>query len=186
MSLSSADRMTLLSIARTSLRHQLGLGPLPILPDSGALSEPRGAFVTLRSRGALRGCIGSFTPTGSLAQTVAAMAVSAARDDPRFEPVLPEEEPDLVCNVSVLEPCRPLPDPSAVEIGRHGLLVKSGWHRGALLPVVAAEQGWDVFTFLKHACLKAGLPPEAWKDSHTTVEYFAAEEFGEERSPPKH
>jgi uncharacterized protein len=185
MSLSSADRMALLRIARDSLRHHLGLGPPPTLPGSGPLCELRGAFVTLRSRGTLRGCIGSFTPTGTLAQTVAAMAVSAARDDPRFEPVRPEEEPDLVCHVSALEPCRPMSDPSMVEIGRHGLLVKSGWHRGALLPVVAAEQGWDVETFLKHACLKASLPPDAWRNPGTTVEIFGAEEFGEPRQSPE-
>ncbi len=178
MTLSTTDGAALLGIARASLRHHLGLGPLPELPDWGPLAEPRGAFVTLRRGGELRGCIGSFKPLGTLARTVAAMAVSAGREDPRFEPVPPEEEPELDYHVSALAPCEPMRDPSSIEIGRHGLLVKNGWHRGALLPVVAAERGWDAATFLKHACLKAGLAPDAWRDSSTAVEIFVAEEFG--------
>jgi AMMECR1 domain-containing protein len=57
--------------------------------------------------------------------------------------------------------------------------VRRDWHRGVLLPVVAVEHGWDVQTFLKHACLKAGLPPQAWREPGTTVEVFDAEEFGD-------
>ncbi len=178
MTLSAADRAVLLGIARTALRHHLGLGPPPELPDSGPLAERRGAFVTLHRGDELRGCIGSFRPLGALAHTVAAMAVSAAKEDPRFEPVRPEEEPELDYHVSALGPCEPMDHPSSIEIGRHGLLVRSGWQRGALLPRVAAERGWDAATFLKHACLKAGLPPDAWRDPDTVVEIFVAEEFG--------
>jgi AmmeMemoRadiSam system protein A len=178
MSLSDGDGAALLGIARASLRHELGLGPRSELPDSGPLAEPRGAFVTLRRGGELRGCIGSFKPLGTLARTVAAMAVSAAKEDPRFEPVRPEEEPELDYHVSALSPCEPMRHPSSIEIGRHGLLVRSGWHRGALLPTVAVERSWDAATFLKHACLKAGLPPDAWRDPSTIVEIFVAEEFG--------
>ncbi len=178
MSLSAADRAALLGIARTSVRHHLGLGPPPQLPDSGPPAEPRGAFVTLRCGGELRGCIGSFKPIGNLARTVAAMSVSAASEDPRFHPVRPEEEPELDYHVSALEPCQPMRDLSEIEIGRHGLLVTNGWHRGALLPVVAVERSWDAETFLEHACLKAALPPDAWRDPETVVQIFAAEEFG--------
>ncbi len=179
MSLSAADRAALLGIARASVRHHLGLGPPPQLPDSGPLAEPRGAFVTLRRGTELRGCIGSFKPLGTLARTVAAMSVSAASEDPRFPLVRAEEEPDLDYHVSALEPCQPMRDPAEIEIGRHGLLVTSGLHRGALLPAVAAERGWDSETFLEHTCLKAGLRPDAWREPQTVVQLFAAEEFGD-------
>jgi uncharacterized protein len=178
-SLSDAERGALLGIARASVRHHLGLGPLPELPASGPLCVARGAFVTLRLGGALRGCIGSFQPLVTLARTVAAMAVSAASEDPRFPTVRAAEADDLRYRVSALEPCRPMREPSEIEIGRHGLLVRKGWHRGTLLPVVAVERAWDAATFLKHACLKAGLSPDAWRDPEAQVEIFGAEEFGD-------
>ena len=179
-SLAPADRTALLAIARAAVRNHLGLGPGPEIPADGALAAERGAFVTLHLGGDLRGCIGSFRPLGSLARTVAAMAVSASSEDPRFPPVRAAEVEALTFQVAVLEPCRPMRDLSDFRVGRDGFLVKSGFHRGALLPVVAVERGWDAATFLKHACLKAGLPPDAWRDSATTVEIFSAEEFGDE------
>lgn len=179
--LSPAERAALLGIARGAVRHHLGLGPAPDLPSAGPLAVPRGAFVTLRVDGALRGCIGSFQPKGTLASTVASVAVSAASEDPRFPPVRTEEVDELGYQVSALGECTPMRDPSQLQVGRHGLLVKKGWHRGALLPVVAVERGWDAPTFLRHACLKAGLSPDAWRDPEATVELFGAEEFGDGR-----
>jgi hypothetical protein len=177
--LSAAERAALLGIARAALRHHLGLGPPSVVPESGALAAPRGAFVTYYQGGQLRGCIGRFDPDGTLARTVAAMAVAAATEDPRFPPVRPAEVDDLSVRISALEARRPLRDVSELRVGEHGLLVKRGWHRGALLPVVAVERGWDPETFLKHACLKASLPPDAWRDPETVIEVFGAEEFGD-------
>jgi len=177
--LSRIERAALLGVARAAIRHRLGLGAAPEIPEAGALGERRGAFVTLHRGGELRGCIGRFDPESSLARTVAEMAVAAAFEDPRFPPLLPEEIADLDLHVSALGPRRPLPDPSLLRVGEHGLAVRKGWHRGVLLPVVAVEHGWDAPTFLKHACLKAGLPPDAWLDPATTLEVFDAEEFGE-------
>jgi AmmeMemoRadiSam system protein A len=181
--LSPIDRAALLGIARGSVLAHLGLAPAPPLPESGPLAEPRGAFVTLHVAGDLRGCIGSFRPLGSLAATVAKVAVSAASEDPRFLPLRADEIARLEVAVSALEPPRRLPDPRAVEVGRHGLVVKRGWQRGALLPKVAVEQGWDAETFLRHTCLKAGLPPTAWQEPGCEVEAFEADEFGEEPRP---
>jgi AmmeMemoRadiSam system protein A len=181
--LAAADRAALLGIARGAVLAHLGLAPAPPVPDHGPLAEPRGAFVTLHVAGDLRGCIGSFRPLSSLAATVAKMAVAAASEDPRFRPLRPEEIADLEVAVSALEPPRRLPDPRAVEVGRHGLVVKRGWNRGALLPKVAVEHGWDAEAFLRHTCLKAGLPPTAWQEPDCEVEAFEADEFGEEPRP---
>ncbi len=179
IALSLAERAALLGIARAAVRHHLGLGPRPALPAEGALASERGAFVTLTAGEALRGCIGSFAPHGTLARTVADVAVSAASADPRFTPVRAEELDELRYRISALWPCEPMRDVAHVRIGSHGLLVKSGLRRGALLPGVALENGWDAPTFLKHTCLKAGLGPDAWRDPATTVEVFSAEEFGD-------
>ncbi len=177
--LSATERAALLGIARGAILAHLGVAPGPPLPASGALGEPRGAFVTLYVEGELRGCIGTFRPQGSLASTVARMAVAAASDDPRFAPLGAGEVAGLGVAISVLGPTRPIADPRTVEIGRQGLLVSRGFHRGTLLPKVAVEHGWGAEEFLKHTCLKAGLPPRAWEEPDVTVEVFDAEEFGE-------
>jgi AmmeMemoRadiSam system protein A len=179
--LSPTERAALLGIARGAVLAHLGLAPPPALPSAGPLGEPRGAFVTVHVGGDLRGCIGTFRPQGSLAATVAKMAVAAASEDPRFRSIAPEDVAGLELSVSVLEPPRPLPDPTRVDVGREGLLVKMGWNRGTLLPKVAVEHGWDAETFLRHTCLKAGLPPTAWREPGCEVEAFEAEEFGEVR-----
>ena len=177
--LSPIDRAALLGLARGAILAHLGVAPAPPLAASGALAETRGAFVTVHVAGELRGCIGTFRPQGSLAATVARMAVAAASEDPRFPPLGAADVAELGVTVSVLDPPRPIADPRTVEIGRQGLLVSRGFHRGTLLPKVAVEHGWGPEEFLKHTCLKAGLPPRAWEEPDVTVEVFDAEEFGE-------
>lgn len=179
--LSPTDRAALLGIARRAILSHLGLATAPPLPAEGALAEERGAFVTVHVGGELRGCIGTFRPESSLAATVARMAVAAASEDPRFRPLGPEDLAGLDIAVSALGAPHPLADPRAVAIGREGLIVSRGFHRGTLLPKVAVEQGWGAVEFLKHTCLKAGLPPRAWEDPDVTVVAFEAEEFGEGR-----
>jgi uncharacterized protein len=176
--LAPADRAALLAIAKVAVRQRVARGPPPALPEAGPLAEPRGAFVTLTVNGELRGCVGTFTPAGSLAATVARMAASAAAEDPRFAPVQESELDELDVHVSALDPRRRMRDATELVVGRDGVLVQLGWHRGALLPRVAVEEGWDPVTFLERTCLKAGLPPHAWRDPAATVELFSAEEFG--------
>lgn len=178
--LSPLDRAAILGIARGAVLAHLGLAPAPTLPSTGRLGEAGGAFVTLTVAGELRGCIGTFRPSGSLAQAVAEMAVAASSQDPRFPSLTADDVAGLVVSVSVLGTTRKLVDHGALEIGRHGLVVRNGWHHGALLPRVAVEHGWDAATFLKHVCLKAGLPARAWQEPDTLVEVFEAEEFGQE------
>jgi AmmeMemoRadiSam system protein A len=141
------------------------------------------SFVTWKRLGRLRGCIGSVEPVLPLWADVEANAVHALLRDPRFPPATPLEFPHLRADISVLSPFVPVSDPlHAIEIGVHGLLVERGSRRGLLLPQVAAEWGWDAETFLGHACLKAGLPEDAWREGRApaTVFTFAAEVFGEE------
>jgi AmmeMemoRadiSam system protein A len=182
-SLSAIERAALLGIARSAVLAHLADRPPYDVSAAGALAEVRGAFVTLHVNGELRGCVGTFTPTEPLARTVARMAVAAATEDPRFPPLAPGEVPDLHVAVSALGPREPLADPLSVKVGTHGLIVGRGWHRGALLPKVAVEHGWTAEEFLKHVCLKAGLPARAWREPGTELETFEAEEFGEEPAP---
>jgi AmmeMemoRadiSam system protein A len=178
--LSATDRAALLGVARAAILERLGGPPAPPPPEAGPLGERRGVFVTVSVNGDLRGCIGTLRATEPLARTVARMAVAAAADDPRFEPLGTADVAELGIAISVLgEPFR-LADPRGVKVGEHGLVVKKGWHRGVLLPKVATREGWDAETFLKHVCLKAGLPARAWQEPDTEIDAFVADEFGEE------
>jgi AmmeMemoRadiSam system protein A len=146
----------------------------------GALALKRGAFVTLKRRadGELRGCVGLMGAERPLVETVVAMAVAAATEDGRFEPVTLEQLPGLAIEISALGPMRPI-RPEDVEVGRHGLLISLGRRRGVLLPQVPLEQGWDRETFLAHTCWKAGLPEDAWRDPSAELLGFTATVFGE-------
>jgi AmmeMemoRadiSam system protein B len=59
-----------------------------------------------------------------------------------------------------------------VTIGTHGLQIFRGQQRGLLLPGVATDHGWDAEQFLDNVCIKAGLPPTAWKEPDTTLLRF--------------
>ena len=144
-----------------------------------ALPDASGVFVTLKSRGVLRGCLGTLESRDGLAPDVVRCAADAASADPRFDAVSAGELPEISIEVSVLGPLEevdPL-DASAIVIGRHGLVVERGRHRGLLLPQVATEWDWTREQFLRQTCLKAGLDAEAWQQG-ARVYRFEAEVFG--------
>ena len=175
---SQEERALLLRLVHQTIEAALrgerpSAGPAP----SPHLAELRGAFVTLHLAGQLRGCVGFVQPTRGFYHTVMEAALNAAFHDPRFLPVSEEEAPALEVEVSVLSPLKPIA-PEQIVVGRHGLVVSRGLYRGLLLPQVAVEQEWDATTFLEQACLKAGLPTDAWKHG-ATLQAFTAEVFGE-------
>lgn len=174
------DRRSLLGVARRAIEARLRGRPLPDEPRQGALAERRGAFVTLRRRSdrELRGCVGYVEPRFPLVETVARAAAAATSDD-RFAPVTVDELARLAVEVSALGPLAPL-EPRAVRVGTHGLLVRWQGHSGLLLPQVAVEHGWDAETFLDHACRKAGLPAETWRQPGVELLGFRADVFGED------
>lgn len=180
LGLSAEEKQALLRIARETIEAELAGKAPPGAPRKGALAEPRGAFVSLKKRGTLRGCIGFIEPRKPLAQTVEEMAAAAAFQDPRFPPLRKEELKDLRVEVSVLTPLRRVNDVGEIEVGTHGLYIRRGGRGGLLLPQVATEWRWDRDTFLKETCRKAGLAPEAWKDPETEIYVFSADVFGEE------
>jgi uncharacterized protein len=169
----------LVALARAAVAAHLSAGPDPALPAEGPLAAPAGAFVTLEVGGEVRGCLGSFAPQGSLAATVVRLAQRAVAGDPRFAPLRLDELAALRLRVAVVSPRRPMRAPAEIALGVDGLLVRCGWHAGALLPRVATEQGWDRQTFLARACLAAGLPPRAWTRPGAAVELFATVELAE-------
>jgi AmmeMemoRadiSam system protein A len=176
--LTGEQRQILLTIARTSITACV-LGHPASEVEVMALPDASGVFVTIKRRGALRGCLGTLQNRRGLALEVMRCAIDSAREDPRFSPVTSEELADLMLEISVLGPLEEIePRPDAFTIGQHGLLVEKGFHRGLLLPQVATEWGWSAEQFLQHTCVKAGLPRDAWQGS-VRLYRFAAEVFGD-------
>ena len=177
-----AQQRSLVEIARAAVTEAItGRHVEAPRPDHlDRLPGATGAFVTLKRDGQLRGCIGTLECRLPLADEIARVAVSAAREDPRFDPLRPAELDDLDVEVSVLGPLEEIDprDPGAIEIGRHGLVVEQGDRRGLLLPQVATEWGWDRVQFLSHTCAKAGLTPDCWQRGAKFYR-FAADVFGD-------
>lgn len=193
--LSEDDKRTLLRLARTSLEASVKQGrfdpeALRNIPITPSLERNAGAFVTLRCKGGpdgvcvgrggdLRGCIGTIEPSHSVYDVVAQRAASAALDDTRFShPVSVDELPFISIEISVLTPPCKVASPDEIVLGRHGIILESGWRRATFLPQVAPEQGWDRETTLAHLARKAGLARDAWKKADFQV--YEAIVFGEE------
>jgi len=173
-------KTNLLKLARGTIESKfIGLSPDLELYTDDIYNEKRGAFVTLHKEGQLRGCIGYIIAYKSLKETISEMALAAAFRDPRFEPLRREELSQIDIEISVLSEMIPIENASEIVIGRDGLLIEHFYGHGVLLPQVATEYGWDVKTYLKQLCFKAGLSAEAWKDKEARLFRFTAEVFGE-------
>jgi len=176
--LSDPDKEALRAIARDAAHAAVQGRPYTRPANlSPALENPGAAFVTLKERGELRGCIGQMAAVMPLADCVATMARAAALEDPRFPPVTPAELPGLSFELTVLTPMRRIANPNEVQVGRHGLFVRNWLRRGVLLPQVPVEWGWDREEFLRQTCRKAGLAPDCARDKGTELWVFEAEVF---------
>ncbi len=187
--LSESDKFLLLALARMAIETAVREKRLPeAIPNRGLFSKPGRAFVTLRCRGRLRGCIGRVEPPEPLGECIVRSAVSAALEDPRFNALSLEELPGLQIEISLLTPPEPIA-PNEIEIGRHGLMISRDGRRGLLLPQVAMEHGLTRERFLEETCRKAGIPGDAWKDPATQVYAFfceiAAEDYRGGSKPPE-
>ncbi|RME25860.1 MAG: AmmeMemoRadiSam system protein A [Deltaproteobacteria bacterium] len=143
-------------IARRSVRAA-ALGKHVEPPAGGPPSQ--GVFVTLYRHGQLRGCIGHIQPRHArLWEELTEVARAAALEDPRFPPLTARELDDLQVEVSLLEPPEPVAGPEQLDPRRYGVIVRSGWRVGVLLPdldgVDTVEQQIAI------AKRKAGIRPD--------------------------
>ncbi len=184
--LTHADIKQLFDIARTALRKTTLEGNHQWLPDLEQLPEhlrqPAATFVTLHTDGQLHGCIGSVTPRLPLAWDVAKNAIAAARHDPRFPPLRPEELDRTEVEISILTPLQEVPYTTLADLlskirpGVDGVMVERGWQRGLLLPQVW-EDIPDPKRFLEHVALKAGAGPDIYLDPSAKVYVFQVHSF---------
>ncbi|HSB77519.1 MAG TPA: AmmeMemoRadiSam system protein B, partial [Candidatus Methylomirabilis sp.] len=158
------------------------------LPDAtlgGAAQQiVMGAFVSVKRRGRLRGCCGLFGGPVSLGDAISQAARRTALEDARFPPVSPTELPYLDLEVWLLYNPQPVKSSGAsraseVIVGRHGLQIRRGSAGGLLLPGVAIEHQLDAEGFLEQVCLKADLPPTAWKEDDATLLTFEGHAISE-------
>lgn len=182
--LTMGDKEELLKLARETILFALSHNRAPQESDlsvtiSEAMKQTRAAFVTLEKHGQLRGCIGDILPRRPLYKSVIANAINASTQDWRFSPVTLAECNDITIEISALTPPQPVASSADIRIGIDGVVLQKGGRSAVFLPQVAPEQGWDLATTLTHLSMKAGLPPDAWKEG-ATFQTFQADVFGEE------
>ena len=180
------DRAALLKAGREALERRTQHGRAMELDETGyspRLLSHGAAFVTLTKAGRLRGCIGSLKAHRPLVQDVAANAVKAGHDDPRFDGVAAGELDEITLKVAVLGPPARLSFSSEDDLlaqlrpGEDGLILSDRGRRGTFLPMV-----WDSLPdpleFWRQLKRKAGLPVDHWSAT-LEVQRYRAESFAE-------
>jgi AmmeMemoRadiSam system protein A/AmmeMemoRadiSam system protein B len=158
-SVSATEEISPPALAREAVETFVRSGDFLLSPRAeGLLAVRAPCFVSLKTlNGELRGCIGTIeAATETLAQEIIANAISAATNDPRFEPVRPEELANLRYSVDVLSP----PEETVLEDldpSTYGVIVEdeSGARRGLLLPDIPGID--DAKQQVEIAARKAGI-----------------------------
>ena len=177
--LTAQQEEALLSFARKTIRQYLTTGTTPLARGFDPVLEiEKGAFVTLKKHGRLRGCIGHMADDLPLCQVVGYCALQAAFNDRRFSPVELDELADIEIEISVLTPFQPVGGYEDIRIGRDGVLLEKDGRSAVYLPSVAVEQGWNREEMLSHLSVKAGLSADGWKKGGRFYT-FQANAFGE-------
>ncbi len=181
--LEATDRESLLKLARATIAYALEKRRVPDISELGieiseTLRQPRGAFVTLKKAGRLRGCIGDIFPSRPLYSSVLSNAINAAFRDRRFQPLQKEELADISIEISALTRPSPVPSYESIRIGTDGMVLKKNGRSAVFLPQVAPEQGWNLDQTLTQLALKAGLEADDWKQGASFL-VFQADVFGE-------
>lgn len=148
-----------ITLAQKSLRYYFetrGILPVPTDLPEEMLQKRHGAFVSIHKNGRLRGCIGTIHPTKpNVASEIIHNAISAATHDWRFRPIEQSELPALEISVDVLFPPEPIESMDQLDIKRYGVVVRSGFKSGLLLPnldgIRSVEEQVDI------ASRKAGI-----------------------------
>ena len=163
------EKLSLLKIARNTIKAYIPGRKRPAIDTTGFSEKLKmhvGAFVTLKEKGALRGCIGRFTSDIPLYLVIQELAIASSTQDNRFNPVSEEEITKLEIEISVLTPMQRIKSIDEIVMGKHGIYIKKDWNSGTFLPQVATETAWSKEEFLGHCARdKAGIGWDGWKDA---------------------
>jgi AmmeMemoRadiSam system protein A len=169
------EKKILLSLAKNTIAKRLSLPYEEI--DASMFNEKSGAFVTLKDKGRLRGCIGNIFAIKPLYQEIIDLSFEAAFEDYRFSPITKEEFPYINIEISVLTEPKLINHISEFELSRDGIILTVDYHRSVFLPQVADETGWNKDELLTALSHKAGLDSEAYKRDDAQFMTFQAEVF---------
>lgn len=178
-----AEKKELLTMARKIVDAAVRNETIPQFEtESKTLKQIGAAFVTLKTRGSLRGCIGSIIATEPLYLCIQRRAVDAALHDSRFafNRIKPEELVNVDIEISVLTPLTRAKSPEEIVVGVDGVILTFGNNRGVFLPQVPLEQKWDRVQYLSRLCGKARVSdPDCWRHPRAVLEKFQAIVFSE-------
>lgn len=184
--ISLAQGKKLINLAREAISCYFSSKDVDVKDFVSEFSDVLGVFVTLNKDGQLRGCIGFPEAVYPLYEGVIKAAQSAAFSDPRFSAATEDELSSISIEVSVLtKPAlikikRASEYVDKIKVGRDGLIIRSSYGSGLLLPQVATEYNWDSKMFLEQTCVKAGLSPDSWQDIEGINVYkFQSQVFSE-------
>ena len=182
--LTTEQKDKLLTAVAALLRNLVQGGPAAFTTDLGEIAQfpVWGSFVSLKRGKHLRSCSGMMGQTVTLQQAVAQASERTIWEDERFPPVSASELEHLEMEVWLLYSPKPVPvrgedQAKAITLGTHGIQIVRGQSRGLFLPSVATDNNWDVHTFLDRLCMKAGLPPTAWKEDDCDLFTFEGDVF---------
>jgi len=178
----------LLQIAKSSILSKLDknyifnkdkiVDKYPFLLQNGA------AFVTLKSAGDLRGCIGSIVAHRTLLEDILHNAIAAGFKDPRFSALHVEELSGLNLEVSVLSEPKLLEYKDFEDLCRKlrpnidGIILKHDIYHSTFLPQVW-EQLQTPKLFLEHLALKAGSSLAIYEE-HPAIYIYQVDAIEEE------
>ena len=182
----------LVQVARRTIAVRLGVLDVPskVVPDCDladpGFQEKRGTFVTLKSRGQLRGCMGCLTPSETILEGIQRNAINAAFNDPRFPALTAAELEQADIEISILTSPQVLEYSEGNELltklrpNVDGVIISKGQARSTFLPQV-----WEHLPkteeFLTHLCRKAGLPADEWTKGELGVSLYQVQYFHENR-----
>jgi AmmeMemoRadiSam system protein A len=148
----------LVKLAKETVEQYINGGNIINPPDNPAseMTEKAGVFVSIKKKGELRGCIGTFKPTTeNVASEIIQNAISSATQDPRFPPVNSSELDTLEYSVDVLTEQEKVASKKDLDPKKYGVIVKSGDRKGLLLPDLEGVDTVD--EQISIATMKAGI-----------------------------
>lgn len=174
--------MTLPELAKISveayIKEKKIIEPPTDLPKQ-FLEKKGGVFITIKKKGELRGCIGTYLPTRvNIVEEIIRNTIAAATEDYRFGPITKEELPELSYTIYILSYPEPVKNIKELDPKKFGIIVKTGpfvfpnekevvfdgvipYKTGLLLPDL--EEVDTVEQQISIACQKGGIDPGSEK-----------------------
>lgn len=170
--LNTSDAKYLLHLSHSSIRKKLGLpaSASPTKPSAWIQQLRTGLFASLYRGDKLAGCIGQMQSKEVVTDLLPRMVQSAAFHDRRFRPVTETDLPNLWIEISLLGEMISLKQISDLQVGVHGIYLKTDHITATYLPQVAVRMGWNALEMVEHCSeYKAGIGKNGWKQAELFV-----------------